>query len=72
MLNQFNLSVSSALWYKFTWKSRVTNFSLENDNKHVFFLHSDCSVGWPIAAAKDDVLAEKLWKLSENLVQLSK
>jgi len=37
--------------------------------QHRDMYFSDCSVGWPKAAATDDFLAEQLWKISEELVK---
>ena len=68
-----NLSAVRTIFYLlflsfFIWCNEF--FAPLYDKICLFFPPSDCSVGWPIPLAKNDLVAEKLWEVSAKLVDL--
>jgi len=49
--------------------AQTTVYCATEARQHPDMYFSDCSVGWPTAAATDDFLADHLWKISEELVK---
>uniref|UniRef100_A0A2P2HXW6 Retinol dehydrogenase 12-like n=2 Tax=Hirondellea gigas TaxID=1518452 RepID=A0A2P2HXW6_9CRUS len=52
--------------------AQTTIYCATDAHQHSEMYFSDCAVGWAASAAKDDVTADKLWKISEKLVDIQK
>lgn len=50
--------------------AQTTIYCAVEAKQHPEMYFSDCSVGWASSHAKDDAIADKLWKLSAKLVKL--